>query len=768
MKKQLWIALCVLLLAAQWSAASTVAYWRFEEGPENDSPVTKPFGALDSSGNDYHLDPWTAGDWAGFVYKTDVAASGVSGTINNFSVKNSGGYPAMATDSAAAIRTITPAAFTIEATFKLENTGGRHATIVGRDSRGSVTTGNLDLAALYFQATPNNGLAIKFCDVSGYWHEAVTATNAFTGFDFGSNPDALNTPWYSMAAVSDGSTLTLYLRNVTEGGDWEVIAQTLNIDSVSPNTALTAGAGDAGDWDAGNWTVGRGLYAGGHGDRAYGFIDEVRISDAALSPSEFLYVYPAGAHNPTPEDGQTNYGETPDGVSVTAELSWSTGKGPSSAELFNPAILVHSLYMSADQNVTSDPNLFWTADIPVTDDSAEYTVTGLNLDGQYLWRVDQGIDDGSGVAYPKGDPNNITGPVWSFGAKTAVPVITKQPVSILADAGQTVEFVVEAQSVSPETYQWYKSADGTRDPDNDQAIGAAGSTGTLSLVNVQVGDEGYYYCVVTNPNPVASAVVTLGIRRKVAHWTLDEADYSGGQYQDVSMNGRHADPNGTPVFVAGQVNEGVQIPGTQSWANAGTWNPSAFSGQLSVSFWTKWDGVNGTWQTFLAKRTGGFNNENVLWQVCTDNNQPHLWLQSPRSLIAVNNGLVAGQWMHIAATYDGTDGTVYINGEQRNKAGFQYGDGIAQPIMLGVANPDAGSPMNGVLDDVRIFNYALSEMDVAQMFVADADEGKTACIQSLRPDAAYDRNGDCIVDLADFAIFAAQWLECGLVPDCLP
>ena len=31
--------------------ASTVAYWRFEEGPEKNSPVTKPIGALDSSGN---------------------------------------------------------------------------------------------------------------------------------------------------------------------------------------------------------------------------------------------------------------------------------------------------------------------------------------------------------------------------------------------------------------------------------------------------------------------------------------------------------------------------------------------------------------------------------------------------------------------------------------------------------------------------------------------------------------------------------------------
>ena len=286
------LVLVAVLVTSLPIYASTVAYWRFEEGPENNSPVTKPFGALDSSGNGYHMDPWTEADFAGFVYKTDVGGSLVDGAANNFSVKNSGGYPGMATATGAGIQTITPAAFTIEATFKLEN--GGYKTLVGRDSRGSATQ-NGDLAALYLQAVPGNGLAIKFCDVSGYWHEAISAENIWTGFNHGENPDGLDTPWYSVAGVSDGSTLSLYLRNVTAGGAWELIAQTFNIDSESPDTALTAGTGDGGDWDAGNWTVGRGIYAGGHGDRAYGFIDEVRISDAALSTSELLMVIPEPA-----------------------------------------------------------------------------------------------------------------------------------------------------------------------------------------------------------------------------------------------------------------------------------------------------------------------------------------------------------------------------------------------------------------------------------------------------------------------------------------
>jgi hypothetical protein len=298
MKSRISTVLMVLCAAAVSVQASTIAYWRFEEGPHG-APISHGGmpdgvfyeGTADSSGNGYGLSVWAEG-WAGYAYRSDVGISYVpqTGAVNQFAAKNTGGLPAMFTSPDAAIRTITPSAFTIEATFKLENGGYR--TIIGRDSYGTYA-GNEALAALYFQAVPGNALAIKFCDVSGYWHEAVSAENIFTGFDWGSNPDGIGVPWYSVAAVSDGSTLSLYLLEIGAGTGWQLIAQTDMTASGSPNTALTAGLGSGGDWIAGTWSVGRGLYNGGHVDRAYGFLDEIRISDTALSVSEFLIPEPA-------------------------------------------------------------------------------------------------------------------------------------------------------------------------------------------------------------------------------------------------------------------------------------------------------------------------------------------------------------------------------------------------------------------------------------------------------------------------------------------
>ena len=298
--KTLVLVAAMLILWCLPTQASTVAYWRFEEGPANGNVLKGGVpdgvfypGVADSSGNGNALSAWTEGGGAGHAYRTDVPGDVISqgGAANNFSVQNTDGYPGMFTDSAA-MRTMSPAAFTIEASYKPE-TGG-YRTIVGRDSRGAAII-NGDLAALYLQVQPGDAVAIQFADVRGNWHQAVSAAGAITGFPY---PDSAAGHWYNIAAVSDGNLLSLYLDSVDDtSSGYQLVAQTDMTLSASLNTALTAGLGSGADWTAGNWTVGRGLYAGGHSDRAYGFIDEVRISDSALTPDQFL----SPSFEPVPE-----------------------------------------------------------------------------------------------------------------------------------------------------------------------------------------------------------------------------------------------------------------------------------------------------------------------------------------------------------------------------------------------------------------------------------------------------------------------------------
>ncbi|HEY3414356.1 MAG TPA: PEP-CTERM sorting domain-containing protein [Armatimonadota bacterium] len=290
-----------LLLGAMPAKAGTVALWRFENGPA-DAPVAHLSGVngqwsadvADSSGNGNALSVWSTGGGGGYAYKSDVPFSTVpqTGAPNNFSVKNTGGGPAMWNNT---LRGWTPSAFTIEASFKPENGGWR--TLVGRDSRGAGTQpgANPDESALYFQIRPDNSVAMTFEDVMGFRHSAGSVAGLIHGFDWPSDHDGLKGTWYSMAGVSDGAMLSLYLKDVSAGTGYQLVAQTDMTLSGSTNTAFTAGLGSAGDWTAGDFSVGRGLYAGGHGDRAYGFIDEVRLSDTALTRDQFTSVPEPGS-----------------------------------------------------------------------------------------------------------------------------------------------------------------------------------------------------------------------------------------------------------------------------------------------------------------------------------------------------------------------------------------------------------------------------------------------------------------------------------------
>jgi hypothetical protein len=286
------LAALLVLAGASAVQAQTVAYWRFEDGKANtDVPHTSGDGVweaniLDVSGNGNHLSMWTQGGCCGSIYRANVSASPIPGTgdPNNLSVKNSGCCPGMFTNSLFSVPTGTdieqmmPAQWTVEASFKLEN--GGHRTIVGRDAQ--FVAGNGALAAFYLQGVPGNALAVDFTDVSGFEHRAESAPDIFQGFDFPTDPDGELAVWHNLVATCDGVTLTLYLDN-------QVIASTDLSASGSPDTSMARGFTDGGDWHAGGWSVGRGLFNGGHTDRAYGYIDEVRISTAALTPDQFLF-----------------------------------------------------------------------------------------------------------------------------------------------------------------------------------------------------------------------------------------------------------------------------------------------------------------------------------------------------------------------------------------------------------------------------------------------------------------------------------------------
>ncbi|AQQ08383.1 Immunoglobulin I-set domain protein [Sedimentisphaera cyanobacteriorum] len=478
---------------------------------------------------------------------------------------------------------------------------------------------------------------------------------------------------------------------------------------------------------------------------------------------------------------------------VDAVLSWQAGPDENDVYAVNPDIVDQYVFMTTGGD---DPNLYYVGaagEDPGTEDpSSEYAVSDLNYDASYQWAVVEALDGYEqsltvGVSELEDvNENNIIGSVWSFDTLSSVPVIETQPADVLEDAGEDASISVEVSSVSPEQYLWYKSDDNSSDTPEDD-VEAGSSSNTLNLDSIAVADEGYYYCVITNNGgSVTSDTANAAVKRQMAHWTFDQADYSGGQYLDVSSDDDvyyPADPNGTPAFNTGIDGDSILIDEVNSWARAGTWNPSKYSNQLTVSAWVKWDGDTSSHKGIVSKRDI-WGSETMLWSLIIRNEYPGgtvRFYNSSGLSVWTSESLPIDEWTLITAVFDGSEGKVYFNGLEKASGSGSLSSGTETMIMLGaVDNPSVNEefdPLSGSeLDDVQILNYAADKFAVADMYYEVT--GIKSCIldyesqldvANTNTDLVIGQEGfepDCVIDISDFAALAGNWLSCGLYPEC--
>gem|GEM_PF-747118 len=204
----------------------------------------------------------------------------------------------------------------------------------------------------------------------------------------------------------------------------------------------------------------------------------------------------------------------------------------------------------------------------------------------------------------------------------------------------------------------------------------------------------------------------------VGWWKCDEG--AGTTVQDSSGYGHDGILKGNVAWTQGPVGKALSFAGNLGdYVDIGTWNPSEATGQMTLSHWLYWSGTGNTWQGTIGKRDS-WNQNDMMWQIeLTTNSTPpgEIIFKREQDERAYRFTMPANQWVHVAVTFDGTNSTLYRDGQPIGTAPFAFGFDTTAAMTIGACEGGGGNPWTGSIDDVRIYNRALSWGEVIDLAV---------------------------------------------------
>jgi hypothetical protein len=226
----------------------------------------------------------------------------------------------------------------------------------------------------------------------------------------------------------------------------------------------------------------------------------------------------------------------------------------------------------------------------------------------------------------------------------------------------------------------------------------------------------------------------------VGWWTMDRTDkiVNGTIMQDRSPFNNRGTLSGTLTEASGVVNQSLDFNGTNSYISIPD-KSSLKPTTVTVAAWVKLDGLNtvttcgnpGVAHQYAVfkrnSRTDRFEGYGLL-----KNSGNGMWNFAVSSSAGVQGGasatgvaFVVGKWVHLVGTFSQPNSKIYVDGVL---AGQSSSDNFAlnystRPVFIGRSGECNGAGegnwdayFNGKIDDVRIYNRALSAQEVSNLY----------------------------------------------------
>jgi len=221
-------------------------------------------------------------------------------------------------------------------------------------------------------------------------------------------------------------------------------------------------------------------------------------------------------------------------------------------------------------------------------------------------------------------------------------------------------------------------------------------------------------------------VLSLAVRTQadlVGYWAFDEG--IGTIAHDSSGNGLDGTLNGDPQWVAGQIggalefngNDFVEIPHSpllsitdKITVAAWTYMNANASGEMAIVSKGGWAANDLPYE--LTEEAGAI----IYWQFYDDEGRDTCAPTSPP----------VDEWYHIAGTYDGQIFKCYIDGELADE--WAYAGTMPEntaSVTIGKRSR-GGTFFNGLIDEVAIYNHALTDREIVSIMAGLDDPAQAA------------------------------------------
>lgn len=476
-----------------------------------------------------------------------------------------------------------------------------------------------------------------------------------------------------------------------------------------------------------------------------GYTIEMAIpwSTLGITPTENMTIgFDIGCNdddNGSSRDGQAmwtgtakNYLTTADFGEIVCKPAAPDTNAPScSISINNDATYTNSTAVTLNLSATDDVGvtayyLSTSATTPSSDSGWTSVTSTASYNASVSYTLSSGDGDKTVYVWYKDAAGNVSNTASDFiSLDTTVPTITftnPTTMNTYSTTQTTIELTgtaVDDSGISGINWSNDKGGSGTATGTTNWSVANISLSNGNNVITVTASDNAGNTGTATMTISVSGTYIMNGLQ---AYYSLD--DGSGATARDTSNNNNTGTINGA-TWATGKNGGGLSFDGVNNYVRTSDSSSLAISGNaITLSVWVNYLNTN-THQIFIAKpyKEGSHLSPYFSYGmhglfVNSTQIRPRFWLTIGNTAKSVTSSeLVSPQtWYHLIGVYDGSTMKIFINGVERGSVSVTGAiTSYATPLLIG-ANGGLTECFKGSIDDVRIYNRALSNQEVQDLY----------------------------------------------------